>query len=70
MQRLVYNMDGAVRADMVAGNCDFLIGEEEQTSYDQGTEVVFAVDGSVLVNARIEGVGAWLKDRAVFAVTQ
>jgi hypothetical protein len=69
MQRLVYNMDGVVRADMVAGNCDFLIGEEEQTSYDQGTEVVFAVDGSSLVE-RVSGVGAWLKDRAVFAVTQ
>ena len=69
MQRLVFNMNGAVRADMVAGNCDFLIGQE-QRSYDEGVEFVFAVDGSVLVNARIEGVGAWLKDRAVFAVTQ
>ena len=69
MQRLVYNMDGVVRADMVAGNCDFTIGDEHD-SYDHGTEVVFAVDGSVVINDRIEGVGAWLKDRAVFAVTQ
>lgn len=69
MQRLVYNMDGVVRADMVAGNCDFSIGDE-QSSYDQGTEVIFAVDGSVLINDRVEGVGAWLNGRAVFAVTQ
>jgi hypothetical protein len=68
MQRLVFNMNGAVRADMVAGNCDFLIGQE-QRSYDKGVEFVFAVDGSSLVE-RVSGVGAWLKDRAVFAVTQ
>lgn len=68
MQRLVFNMNGAVRADMVAGNCDFLIGQE-QSSYDEGVEFVFAVDGSSLVE-RVSGVGAWLKDRAVFAVTQ
>ena len=68
MQRLVFNMNGAVRADMVAGNCDLLIGQE-QRSYDEGVEFVFAVDGSSLVE-RVSGVGAWLKDRAVFAVTQ
>ena len=68
MYRFVWSVENSLRADMVAGNCDLMSGTE-QAVYDEGEVFVFAHDGSTL-SQRINGVGAWLKDSAVFAVTQ
>lgn len=66
MLRVTFSMNGKLSADMNCGDTDTAIGVFDR--YFNSEETAVILDGSASI--KYKGVGTWLKNRELLAVTR